>query len=90
MSGEAWTIWFDPEQKRPRTPHTKCPKCGALDKIVEVDKAVRFNTLTLSSNGATATASTGQGDFEFDGWACTGCYADGLDAPADFEILDWY
>lgn len=84
-----WAIWFDPEEKRPRTPHTKCPHCEALDTIVEVDQAVRFNTLKLSSNGATAVASTGSGDFDWYGWFCTACSNDNLAAPERFEILDW-
>ena len=85
-----WSIYFDPDEARPRTPHTQCPSCGTLDHIVEVDQAVRWNRLTLSSNGATATASTGDGDWDFYGWLCTSCMNSGFDAPEGFEILDWY
>lgn len=85
-----WSIYFDPEERRPRTPHTQCPSCGTLDHIVEVDQAVRWNRLKLSSNGATATASTGDGDWDFYGWLCTSCMNSGFEAPEGFEILDWY
>lgn len=85
-----WTIYFDPKQKRPRDAHTKCPHCGALDKIVEVDRAIRFNELSLSSNGATATAIIGdEGDWEFAHWFCTACASSDLASPNGFEILEW-
>ena len=90
MSAPQWSIFFDPQEKRPRTPHTQCPHCKALDTIHERDVAIRWNSLQLSSNGATAVASTGQSDFESDGWICAACFSTEMDAPEGFEILDWY
>ncbi len=88
-----WII-YQPPRKSPTDfapgAQTQCPHCKALDTIAEVDRATRWNTLTLSSNGATATAMLGSGDWEGDGWICTACLADDLVPPDGFEILDWY
>lgn len=70
--------------------HTHCPACGVVDSIVEVDQAIRWNTIHLT-DAQSGTASTGNvGDYEFEGWACSACGADNLDAPVGFEITDWY
>lgn len=69
---------------------TVCPHCKAVGTIAEVDTAIRWNTLELSSNGATAVAHTGgNNDFEFTGWICTGCLSELITSPEGFEILDW-
>lgn len=70
--------------------HTECPHCGALNKIVEQDSAIRWNTLgSITPTGA--IASTGDtGDFDFEQWYCTGCGSDAITEPEGFEIKDWY
>lgn len=80
-----FTIVFDQDG----TPHTLCPACGVQDEVKEVDKAVRWNTLILSEDGKSATASTGDGDYEGEGYICTNCITE-LEQPTDFEITDWY
>jgi hypothetical protein len=80
-----FTIVFDADG----TPHTCCPSCGVQDEIKEVDRAIRWNTLILAADGKSAEASTGDGDYEGEGYICTSCITE-LEQPTDFEITDWY
>lgn len=67
---------------------TKCPHCGATDEIYEVDRAIRWNSLSFNSSGK-VYAYTGDYEFESDGWICGGCCSTDLEAPPDFEITDY-
>lgn len=79
-----WSVTTDEDGDH----HTECPHCGSVDSISEVDTAVRWNTLSLTGE-ATAVASTGDGDFEGDGWVCTSCDSLALSSPEGFEITSW-
>lgn len=71
-------------------PVTKCPHCGALDSINEVDVATRWNTLSLRKDDPlAATAYLGDGDWEFERWLCQECLSSAIEAPEGFEITDW-
>lgn len=87
---EAKAFVIVPDSEDDNLHHVECPHCGVLDKIVEQDMAIRWNTLTnVSPTGA--VASTGDtGDFDFDQWYCTGCGSDAITQPEGWEIEEWY
>lgn len=84
----AWTIRADADG----THHTHCPAlgCGARDSIYEVDRATRWNRLTLGADGLTAVAHLGDNYYESAGWLCGECLTEFDGAPEGFEVLDWY
>lgn len=83
-----FVLVVDPDN--PGLVQTRCPHCSAMDSIVEVDKATRFNELTDLTPDGTCTASTGQGDYEFDHWFCTACESEQIAEPDGFKITSWY
>lgn len=87
MSKERTKQWRIVTDKDGR--HVECPHCKSLDTIVEVDQAIRFNTLNLDGDEVTARMGS-TGDWDFDHWFCTACMTDQLAAPDDFEIKEWY
>ncbi|MDQ0376585.1 hypothetical protein [Amycolatopsis thermophila] len=48
-----------------------CPRCGEVNRIVEFDQACRINTLSVEDGAVKAT--TGQGDWDHDHFACQAC-----------------
>ena len=91
-----WTIEVDHEGRK----RIKCPRCGGLDTIVEVDHAIRFNELELNGDSYLPGSSAGdaddviarmgeEGDWDFDHWYCQSCHADDLLSPVDFKIQEW-
>lgn len=84
-SAREWTVVTDDDGDH----HTLCP-CGARDEIAEVDVACSWNTLNLADDGQSATAMPGSGDREGVGWICQACLDTTLNAPAGFEITNWY
>lgn len=76
-----------------------CPWCEATNEIVEVDKALRWNTINepVMVEGSEdnpiyqATASTdNNADYEGDGYLCRSCMNDKIHEPSNFEITEWY
>lgn len=68
--------------------HTRCD-AGHVDKVVEVDRAVRFNRIVLDDPENIVASMGSAGDWDFDEFFCTEC-CQPVDAPDDFEIKDWY
>ena len=96
QNSTSWTIEVDDAGLK----HIKCPHCGGLDTIVEVDCAIRFNDLELNGESYLSGSSAGsaddviarmgeEGDWDFDHWLCESCCADNLQAPAGFKIEEW-
>lgn len=75
-------------------PTTQCPHCGELGEVREVDRAERWNRLTVDINlehgEPYAVAALGDADFESAGWICGNCYRRDIAAPSGFEIVDWF
>lgn len=69
-------------------PQLLCPSCQSTGTIVEVDEAIRFNTVRWLHSGSVVADMGERGDWEFKEWFCTECEAT-LDAPDDFAIGDW-
>lgn len=71
--------------------HTLCPtpRCKAVDSIVEVDRAVRWNRLDLSAYPLRVAATLGDdGYWDFDAWLCVSCQVEVME-PDGFEIGSW-
>lgn len=85
-STKQWRIVTDEQGVR----RVECPHCKKLNTIVEVDSAIRFNTLEFADDDTNAVARMGEtGDWEFDHWFCKGCGSVMLAAPDNFVIDDW-
>lgn len=82
----------EPDNLNAQTWEITCPHCRTTGSIVEVDKAVRWNRLTVEMrpDGPYVHASLGDSaDYHFAGWRCLFCDSENIDAPEGFEIEDW-
>lgn len=72
--------------------HTECPN-GHRDGIVEVDSAIRWNTLRLTGEATAVADLGGTGDYDFESWTCKDCLSVGdhstLAEPDGFEVTSW-
>lgn len=91
-------VLVDFDEDEPDNPDTqewsiRCPWCGEHDTIVEVDRAIRWNEITLEGKDEDgnweASASTGDGDWHRKGFRCRSCLSPFITDPEGFDIVEW-